>query len=206
MVENRVEDFISLYLSRYYIEIKDSSLRPLKQALPLFKDYIRLIWRWNSKVNLVACDNVENLWKKHLIPSLKPLEYNLIPTNSLVLDAGSGAGLPGIPLKILRPDISIHLCEAKRKKALFLREAIEVLGLEKTIVIQDRVENLKTQYDIILSRAMGKPVTVVPLLRKLLNSYGKMLIWTAKETPQSFPDFKVASLEIEDGGKILVLS
>ena len=168
--------------------------------------YQTLIKNWTYRDNLVSPHDVENLWKKHFLPSLKPLELGWIHKSALCLDAGSGAGLPGIPLKIFRPDITIHLCDSNRKKALFLREAVESLSLVNTEVIHRRVEDIEDEYDVVISRAMGKPEEIYEILISRLKKKGSALIWTAKSAKENFPGCDFESNDIEFGGKLLRLT
>ena len=156
-------------------------------------------------VNLVSNNDVENLWKKHFLPSLKPLELNLIPDNSHCLDAGSGAGFPGMPIKLMRKDISLDLCESNRKKCLFLRELLTKLRVSGVNVIHNRVEELTGGYDVIFTRAAGKPKFMMELLLPLLNPHGKLLIWTAGIYSPRLLGTEVKAADIENGGRLLII-
>lgn len=174
-------------------------------VLKSFASYENMLKKGNLRKNIIGPSEVDNLWKKHFIPSLKPLEENLIPSASVCLDAGSGAGFPAIPLKILRPDLNFTLCEANRQKTLFLQKVGSGLNLKNLKVLHSRVENLKGAFDIVTSRAMGKPQLVVPLLQGLVKSGGKLLLWTFKEAEESYEGFSTAAYDIQYGGKLLVL-
>ena len=145
--------------------------------IDLFSGYLQILEEWNQKMNLTATVDQEEMVHRHLIDSLSVLKAMDIPQGVRLADIGTGAGLPGIPLKIARPDLDISLVEATGKKCIFLKEALKVLNLGSGIEIQSkRVEILgKTQgyrerYQIVVSRALAKlPVAIeycLPLLRK----------------------------------------
>ena len=200
-----MNDFVYNYLLKAYKSSYTDDENGFDELLKRFETYQALIKNWTWRANLVSSRDVENLWKKHFIPSLKPLELGLIPPASFCLDAGSGAGFPGIPIKLCRPDIEIHLCESRRKRALFLREVVEALSLEKTRVIHSRLEIVKDKYDVILSRAMGKPNEIYSELLEKLKPEGRIFLWTAGNTPAIFPGSKSWSFDIMGAGKMLYL-
>jgi len=204
-MDNYTKKYITDYISSIYSQKRSVLNAELGRVTGQFKKYQALIKYWTYRRNLVSTGDVDNLWIKHFIPSLKPLELRLIPENSEVLDAGSGAGFPGIPIKIMRPDIYLTLCDSNRKRALFLKETVEQLGLKETLVVNDRIENLDKQYDIILSRAMGKPQDIYQRLLRLTKSGGRVFIWTSKFNSEKFCDLKVESFDIPGAGKLLYI-
>jgi 16S rRNA (guanine527-N7)-methyltransferase len=131
------------------------------RAMDLFQGYYRELAVWNEKMNLVSFRTPEELLIKHFVDSLTPLPYITCPQGRL-LDIGSGAGFPGIPLKIARPGLDVFLLEASRKKSSFLRTLIRQLSLFQTAVIHDRVESAMTDnayrhvFDVVISRAAFK--------------------------------------------------
>jgi 16S rRNA (guanine527-N7)-methyltransferase len=132
-----------------------------ERALDLFHLYYRELSVWNEKMNLVSIRTPEELLIKHFVDSLTPLPYITCPQGRL-LDIGSGAGFPGIPLKIAQPGLHVFLLEASRKKSSFLRTLIRQLSLFQTAVIHDRVESAMTDnacrhvFDVVISRAAFK--------------------------------------------------
>ncbi|MBL7192081.1 16S rRNA (guanine(527)-N(7))-methyltransferase RsmG [bacterium] len=165
-----------------------------------------MIRNWTYRHNLVSRRDVDNLWKKHFIPSLKPLELGLIEESAMCIDAGSGAGFPGLPIKIFRPDIIMHLCDSNRKKALFLKQVVSELGLQNTEIFNCRLEKVDSKYDLLVSRAMGKPKETYRDFMSHVNDGGKVIIWTAKSISDDFPGCKVKSYDIEASGKLICLS
>ena len=133
----------------------------------------------SERFNLTAIRSAEGIERRLFLDALALLaalqQRDLLPTGSRVLDIGSGAGLPGIPLAIARPDLRITLLEATSKKCTFLRETIEALGLPHADVAEGRAEELahdpvlRGSFDLVIARAVAAlPVLVeyaVPFLR-----------------------------------------
>src|ERR1700735_4122021 len=94
-----------------------------------FADYISLFIRWNERLNLSAIRDEESIISRHIIESII-VSNELLPEIKTLLDFGSGAGLPGIPIALCHPEIAVTLAESQGKKAAFLQEAVRVLGIE----------------------------------------------------------------------------
>jgi 16S rRNA (guanine527-N7)-methyltransferase len=124
--------------------------------------YLALIRKWNKVHNLTAVREPEAMLVRHLLDSLAVLPYI---AGSRIADVGSGAGLPGIPLAIARPDWHVLLVESNHKKAVFLQQARIELGLENVEVMAERVENIGPNkgFDTIISRAFSDLVDFVKL-------------------------------------------
>jgi 16S rRNA (guanine527-N7)-methyltransferase len=116
--------------------------------------------KWNRKINLTAITDPVEVAVKHFLDSIIPVR--VIPQNGRLLDIGSGAGFPGIPLKIMIPSVSVTLIDASRKKISFLKHAIRHLKLVKINVLQIRTEELAKEktldncFDVIICRAFSK--------------------------------------------------
>lgn len=117
--------------------------------------YLDLLMRWNARTNLTAIRNPDEIVRRHFGESLF-LGWNLSAANTL-LDFGSGAGFPGLPIQLLRPELRVTLAESQRKKASFLREVVRTLELSSEIWA-DRVEALPSDrvFDIVTVRAVDK--------------------------------------------------
>lgn len=158
-----------------------------------FQTYHELLLNWNQKINLVSRKDIERIVSYHFTDSITSITE--IPKNSVVADLGAGAGLPGIPIKISRDDITLYLIESIQKKAYFLSQAIQAIPLEKTFVLNIRAETIKDQqFDVILVRLLGKIPDVIPVASKLLNKNGKLIF------------YKIAGVEneIKQAEKILI--
>jgi 16S rRNA (guanine527-N7)-methyltransferase len=113
--------------------------------------YVRLIELGNKKINLISRRDTARIFTYHIIDSLAACR--LIPKDARCADIGSGAGLPGIPIAIVRPDTQMLLVESIKKKCHFLELAVSELGLKNTIILPSRAEELPAlECDIILSR------------------------------------------------------
>ena len=137
-------------------------------------DYVALLEKWNKTYNLTAIRDPERMVTHHLLDSLAVLPY---VTTARLLDVGSGAGLPGIPLAIVRPDMRVTLIDASHKKCAFMRQAAIDLGLENVVVVHGRVEDLKPEapFPQIISRAFSDLAEFVRLSASLLAPGGEWL-------------------------------
>lgn len=162
--------------------------------------YMQLIQTWNKAYNLVGTSETNQLIEKHLLDSLAIVPY-LAPGN--VLDVGSGAGLPGIPLAIALPDISFTLLDSKGKKARFMRQAILQLKLSNVDVVQTRVEQYQAKLpaNSVLSRAFAPLDKALDLLGQVCAPHGVvqiMLGTSPEQLPQSqyFPHIEVVPISV----------
>ena len=134
---------------------------------------------WNRKINLTAITNPRDIAIKHFVDSLPPA--GCIPDGARLLDIGSGAGFPGIPLKIFKPSISVLLIDAVRKKINFLKHVLRILGLENIEARQIRAENLlkgtgqSACFDVIISRALSDLAPFVKSALPLLSRQGTII-------------------------------
>jgi 16S rRNA (guanine527-N7)-methyltransferase len=113
---------------------------PPPSILPKLSIYLELLLKWNARTNLTAIRDPEEIVRRHFGESLFAA-LHLAPEANTVLDFGSGAGFPGLPIAILRPEISVTLAESQNKKSTFLREAVRTLGL-KVEIWASRVETM----------------------------------------------------------------
>lgn len=129
---------------------------------------------WNKRINLTAITGPADMVDKHLLDSLsvQPLLHG-----RRVADIGTGAGFPGLPLAIVNPRRSFTLIEATGKKCLFVRHAVELLGIGNVEVIQARAENWKPKapFDCVIARALGKLADFVRVAGHLCARDGRML-------------------------------
>jgi 16S rRNA (guanine527-N7)-methyltransferase len=137
--------------------------------------YIHLVHKWNKVHNLTAIRNAEQMVVLHLLDSLSLLPH--VGDAKTILDVGSGAGLPGLPLAIARPDLGITVLDSSQKKASFLRQAKAELGLNNVEIVCERVERWRPEprYDLVVSRAFAELADFVELARHLVAPGGAML-------------------------------
>lgn len=133
---------------------------PMEKTDSLMR-YLHLMQKWNKAINLTAITDLSEMVVKHVLDSLAVVSVidSLVVAkeHATLLDVGSGGGLPGIPLAILRPTLSITLCESIAKKCAFLNQVKTTLGLENINVENKRVEELSSQkpFDVITARAVA---------------------------------------------------
>ncbi|HEV1995767.1 MAG TPA: 16S rRNA (guanine(527)-N(7))-methyltransferase RsmG [Candidatus Acidoferrum sp.] len=157
---------------------------PLTPALAdSLRQYLALLLRWNQKINLTATSDVGELLRRHVGESL--FGAKLLPAKGGTLyDIGSGAGFPGIPLKLARPDWELVLVESDHRKAAFLSEAVRTLGLGGTRVLAERFDQLAAQNglaDVITVRALGQYEILLDLAIRFLRPSGRVILWLGAE-------------------------
>src|SRR6516165_4523907 len=113
--------------------------------IPKLSDYLDLLVRWNTRTNLTAIRTPEEMVRRHFGESLFAGMNLGEPLPDTLLDLGSGAGFPGLPIALLRPEIRVTLAESQNKKATFLREAVRTLGLPNVEVWAARSEALPAE-------------------------------------------------------------
>ncbi len=172
-----------------------------KQKEQLYK-YMNLLIEWNEKINLTAITNPDEIILKHFIDSITISNY--IKENSYIADIGTGAGFPGIPLKILRKDIKIVLVDSLNKRINFLNEIIQELNLENIQAIHARAEefgrdkNYREHFDVVTSRAVANLSTLSEYLIPLSKIEGKCLCMKGPGVQEEIKDAKKA-IEILGG-------
>jgi 16S rRNA (guanine527-N7)-methyltransferase len=123
--------------------------------------YKDLIKEWNEKINLTAIKEDEEIIKKHFIDSMKVFKFEGLKNAKNVIDIGTGGGFPGIPMKIMKPEINIVLLDSLNKRIKFLNEVIKDLQLEKITTIHGRAEDFaqeakyREKFDVAVSRAVA---------------------------------------------------
>ena len=125
-----------------------------------FDEYAELLVSWNEKINLTAITDAQGITEKHFLDSTAVFKYDIIPQNSCVIDVGTGAGFPGIPMKIYRDDLKLTLLDSLNKRIGFLSEVSDSLSLGAAC-IHSRAEDgakkpeLREQFDIATARAVA---------------------------------------------------
>jgi 16S rRNA (guanine527-N7)-methyltransferase len=135
-------------------------------------DYVDLLLRWNAAYNLTAVRDAGEMITRHLLDSLAILPF---VTGRSLVDLGSGAGLPGIPLALARPQLEVCLVDSNGKKARFLREAVRQLHLAHARVVEARVENVTGHYDCVTARAFATLADMLAWGGHLLAGDGRWL-------------------------------
>lgn len=153
-----------------------------------FTIYTKLLLEWNQRMHLVSKGDAKpDRVLRHFVDSLSIFKAIDIPKDADLLDLGSGAGFPGIPIKIVRRDVHLTLVESIRKKTLFLRKLSENLGLEGISIENERAEELTNQGDfkenfyLVTAKAAGRLRDIVPLSMLFLKTGGLVVIYKGKE-------------------------
>lgn len=145
--------------------------------------YKKLLLEWNEKINLTAITDEKEILIKHFIDSLTIEKY--IPRNAKIIDVGTGAGFPGIPLKIVRPDIEVVLLDSLNKRINFLNEIIRECQLDKITTIHGRAEEIankseyREKFDISTARAVANISTLSELCTPFLKVGGSFVCMKA---------------------------
>lgn len=161
--------------------------------------YIHLIEKWNKAYNLTAVRDIREMVTTHLLDSLAILPH---VHGTRIADIGTGAGLPGIPLAICRPDWQLSLVDSNSKKTRFVQQAVLELKLGNVEVVHARVENLQpaVAFDTVLCRAFASMPDIVRLCRHLLTASGQILAMKGQtpheELMQIAEDYQVIPVSV----------
>jgi 16S rRNA (guanine527-N7)-methyltransferase len=168
MTPDRISELLSPFLGK-------DALSPAQIAA--VETYLSLLLKWNAKINLTAVREPDQIITRHFGESFFAAR-NLIASDSqtTALDIGSGAGFPGLPLKLWAPALKLTMVEANQRKATFLRELVRSLGILGVEVISMRAEEVATKADIVTLRAVEKFSKILPLSRTLVNPNGRLAI------------------------------
>ena len=161
-------DTLAAVLAEYKIELPEAQVARLD-------DYCRLLWEWNEKINLTRHTNYQKFVTRDIVDSLAIAEQ--LRPGERVLDVGSGGGVPGIILVIVRPDLNVTLCESIGKKARVLDDIVERLQLPST-VIHGRAENLVDDhhFDTLLFRAVARLKKLLTWFASHWDGFDRMLL------------------------------
>lgn len=149
-----IKDLLQNYIKDYKITLTENQYEQ-------FQKYFELLVEWNEKMNLTAITDESGVALKHFADSLSLLNFVDIPQNSSLADVGTGAGFPGVVLKIARPDIKLTLIDSLNKRLVFLGEVCAQLGIEAELIhsrAEDgaRDEKLRESFDFAVSRAVAR--------------------------------------------------
>jgi 16S rRNA (guanine527-N7)-methyltransferase len=143
-----------------------------------FEAYLSLLLRWNARVNLTAIRDEEGILARHFVESIACARA--LPARiGTLLDFGSGAGFPGVPIALCRPEIAVTLAESQGKKAAFLSEVVRELGIH-TNVHGKRAETLVGQFDCVTLRAVDRMERSVEAAGRLVDDGGWLALMTTK--------------------------
>ena len=144
--------------------------------------YHALLMDWNTRMDLTAVTDEAEMMDRHYVDSLMALRFGLIPRKGRIIDVGTGAGFPGMPLLILRPDLQMTFLDALNKRIAFLQDALKRLGLTATALharAEDaaRMELHREAYDAAVSRAVASSATLQELTLPFVKTGGLAIAW-----------------------------
>ncbi|MBN1394964.1 MAG: 16S rRNA (guanine(527)-N(7))-methyltransferase RsmG [Pirellulales bacterium] len=165
---NTPDDHISTALARHQIVLPPPQIDRLDS-------YCRLLWEWNEKINLTRHADYEKFVARDLVDSMTLSKY--LNPGERVLDVGSGGGVPGVPLAVLRNDLKISLCESVGKKAAALADIVNRLGLP-TPVLHARAEDVLTErrFDTLIVRAVARMRKLLEWFRPHWDAFDRLLL------------------------------
>ncbi len=192
-----MEDFKKDFCLYFEEEIDDNKIQK-------FYDYMNLLVEWNKKINLTAITEEKDIILKHFVDSLTVLKY--IKENKSIVDVGTGAGFPGIPLAIMNDSLKITLVDSLNKRINFLNEVCNKINLKNTKAIHARAEefgqdnNYRESYDVAISRAVANLTVLAEYLLPLVKVGGKIICMKGPDIEEELKQAKSA-IDIL-GGKI----
>ncbi len=151
------------------------------ESLGRFQTYLALILKWNAKFNLTSLREPAQIVTRHFGEGVFAARF--VPAGArTAMDLGSGLGIPGIPMQIMRQDLTVSLVESNKKKASFLQEATRQLQLRST-VLAVRAEKVQSKFDVVALRAVEKMEDMLPVARSCMERDGVLLGLTTQSTP-----------------------
>ena len=174
----------------------DLGVRFLVEQIEQFFEYMNLLIEWNEKMNLTAITDPEEIILKHFIDSITILKE--LEDNSKIVDVGTGAGFPGIPLSIMNPTLKITLVDSLNKRLLFLQEVVNKLNLKNIEIVHARAEEFgqnkkyRESFDVATSRAVANLSTLSEYLIPLVKVGGKIISMKASDAKQELNEAKKA--------------
>lgn len=190
-----MKDFIKNIFEKYDFNLNEVQINQ-------FLTYMEFLLQENEKYNLTAITNHEEVVIKHFVDSVLPLAQ--IPQGASVIDVGTGAGFPGVPLKILRPDIKLTLLDSLQKRISFLNALLEKLNIQGVVTLHSRAEDYamkaRETFDVALSRAVASVPTLSEYLIPFVRVGGKVVMYKGLSAEEELEIGKKAIVTL--GGKI----
>ena len=171
-----------------------------------FVAYSALLKEWNEKINLTAIVDDDGIAVKHFLDSVLPLAHVEVPEGASLADVGTGAGFPGLPIKILRPDLKVTLIDSLQKRIRFLETVCKDLSIEDVTCIHGRAEELgkdkayREQFDVLVSRAVANLKVLCEYCLPFVKVGGVFVALKAQELDEELALAKPMIGEL--GGKI----
>ena len=187
---------------------EDVGLKLTSEQYEKFIIYMRLLQEWNEKINLTAIVEDEEVIKKHFIDSIKAFKRDEFKTAKTLIDVGTGAGFPGLPIAIMRDDIKVTLLDSLNKRVSFLNTVINKLGLSNVTTIHSRAEDgarnikLRENFDIATSRAVANMSVLAEFCLPYVKTNGSFIALKGpsvdQEIKESMGAIKILGGELKD--------
>lgn len=152
-------------LLKYFDDLDSQRLSQFKMLEPLYIE-------WNEKINVISRKDIHFLYERHILHSLAIAKVVRFKPQTSILDVGTGGGFPGIPLAIMFPQVKFHLIDSIGKKIKVVNAVIEALGLPNVTANHMRVQDVKTKFDFVVSRAVTNLPDFVSITQNLINPKG----------------------------------
>lgn len=153
--------------------------------------YVDLLVRWNARINLTAVRDADEIVTRHFGESIFAARFLFSATSAepvSLVDIGSGAGFPGLPMKIWNPNIQLTLIESNQKKVAFLREIVRALGLSDVSVFAGRAEDYSGTAELITLRAVEQFKNILPVAAHLVRASGRLALLVGSSQVSSAHD------------------
>ena len=194
-------------LKKRFLELANKiNINLTENQIEKFHKYMKLVLNWNEKINLTAITDEDEIILKHFVDSLTVLKY--INENDKIIDVGTGAGFPGIPIAIMMPNVKITLLDSLNKRINFLNEVIRELDLKNIETIHSRSEDcgkdflFREKYDIALARAVANLSTLSEYLLPFIKIDGKMICMKGSNLEEELKNAEYAIKEL--GGEFVL--
>lgn len=151
-----------MIISKYFPYLTEFQVEQFAQLDALYND-------WNAKINVISRKDIQNLYEHHVLHSLGIAKVVNFKDETTVMDLGTGGGFPGIPLAILFPNVQFHLVDSIGKKVKVANEVATAIGLKNVKFSHARAEEIKEQYDFVVTRAVMPMVDLVKVARKNIS-------------------------------------
>lgn len=147
---------------KYYPSLSERQVQQFSMLKSLYEE-------WNAQINVISRKDMDDFYERHVLHSLAIGKHIQFSDDTQLLDVGTGGGFPGVPLAILFPNCQFTLVDSIGKKIKVVKEVVNALGLTNVSALQTRAEELKGNYDFVVSRAVTQMKDFVPWVRKKFN-------------------------------------